>query len=184
MQINVTARHMTLTDGLRDHVEKALDKIRNHFDRIIDANVVLEVEKHRHIAEITLNANGLRIHGKEESQDMYTSVDAVIAKLDKQIKKHKDRIKSYKQRAMAEERNYQHEVLEMFEGGPSEAEAGGRHVINREKLPMRPMSVEDAAMQLDLSGDRFIAFANAETQQLNVIYSRDDGTYGLIEPQF
>jgi putative sigma-54 modulation protein len=185
MNLTVTGRHMEMTDALKSYVEGGLGKLRTHFDRVIDANVVLSVEKHRQIAEINLNANGIRIHGQESSSDMYASVDAVLAKLDKQIRKYKDRINRHQPRTTKEARSYQYEVIEMLPEAELAAEAGEtRHrVVTREKLPTKPMSIDEAAMQLELVDDNFLVFLNADTQQLNVIHSRDDGTYVVIEPQ-
>lgn len=185
MNLTVTGRHMEMTDALKSYVEGGLGKISTHFNRVIDADVVLSVEKHRHIAEINLHANGIRIHGQETSSDMYASVDAVLAKLDRQIKKYKDRINRHQPRTTREARIYQHEIIEMLPEVESEVEAGEMHhrIITREKLPTEAMSVDEAAMQLELVNDNFLVFFNAETQQMNVIYSREDGTYGVIEPQ-
>ena len=188
MQLEISARHMELTDALKGHVTTRLEKIRVHFDRVIDANVVLSVEKHRHVAEVTLHANGIRIHGKESSQDMYTSVDAVVEKLERQIRKYKDRINRYTPRKGEDTLAFADEV---FESGDVEEEpeptfetASQHRVIRREKLPMKPMDIEEASMQLELAEEPFIVFSNVETQQVNVMYARNDGTFGLIEPQF
>ena len=180
---------MEMTDALRAHVEKCLDKVEGHFDRVIDADVVLSVEKRRHIAEVTLHANGVRIHGKESSQDMYASVDAAVAKLDKQIMKYKDRLNNHASRKGAkgaDEGEYYHHIIEMSDANEAGREEGSlRHrVVLRETLPMKPMNVEEATMQLELSEESFIVFSNADTQQVNVLYTRDDGTFGLIEPQY
>ncbi len=186
MRIEIAGRHMDVTDSLKAHVEERLEKIRDHFDKVIEAEVVLCVEKHRHIAEITLNANGIRIHGKESSDDMYTSIDAVIEKLDKQVRKFKDRINRYKPRKSKEQRQYHHNIIaysDIDEDIEAE-ESEGHRVVYREKLAMKPMSVEEAAMQLELSNDEFLVFSNADTMHVNVLYARDDGTFGLIEPQF
>ncbi len=185
MRIAIAGRHMEVTDALKLHVESGLQKIRTHFDRVMDADVVLDVEKHRHIAEITLHANGIRIHGRETSDDMYASLDAVISKLEKQVQKFKDRINRYQPRKGVEMRDYMHNII-AYE--PMEGEGGiqetSHRVVKREQLPMKPMSVEEAGMQLELSGEHFLVFSNADTQQVNVIYAREDGTFGLIEPQF
>jgi len=186
MNLTVTGRHMEMTDALKSYVENGLTKLRHHFDRVIDANVILTVEKHRHIAEINLHANGIRIHGKESSSDMYASVDAVLTKLDKQIRKYKDRINRHQPRVAKEERGYEHQIIEVM---PPEPEAQPEtapvlRVVRREKVAMKPMTVDEAAMQLELVDDSFLVFSNANTQQVNVIYAREDGTYGLIEPEF
>ncbi|MBI2433290.1 MAG: ribosome-associated translation inhibitor RaiA [Candidatus Hydrogenedentes bacterium] len=187
MNVKVTGRHMDLTDALRNYIHSGLRKVETHFDRLMDADVVLDVQKHRHIAEVNLHANGVRIHGKEASSDMYASVDAVFAKLEKQIRKHKERINRHQPRTAREERDYAHAIISVNpdNGQELEAEAPYRpREIHREKLPMKPMNVEEAVLQLELVDDPFLVFSNADTSRVNVLYSRDDGTYGLIEPQF
>ncbi|MBN2311049.1 MAG: ribosome-associated translation inhibitor RaiA [Candidatus Hydrogenedentes bacterium] len=175
-----------MTDALRSHIEGRLEKVRGHFDRVIDAEVVLSIEKHRHIAEITLHANGVHIHGKESSSDMYASVDAVVDKLDKQVRRFKDRISRGQARKGKGLPEYDHHIIEMAEQSEEEpAEESRRHrVVLREKLPMKPMDVEEATLQLELAEEPFLVFSNSETQRVNVLYSRGDGTFGLIEPQF
>ena len=183
MKVSVTGRHMEITDGLKGHVESGLDKIRSHFDQVIDADVVLAVEKHRHIAEINLHANGMRIHSKETSDDMYASMDAAFTKLEKQIKKHRDRINRHQPRTAKELRSYEHHIISL-EQTNGHAEHDTHEIVHREKLAMKPLSVEEAVMQLELVDEPFVVFSNAETSQVNVLYSRENGTYGLIEPGY
>ncbi|HOE66769.1 MAG TPA: ribosome-associated translation inhibitor RaiA [Candidatus Hydrogenedentes bacterium] len=186
MRVTMTGRHMEMSDTLKAHTESRLAKLKSHFDRLIDVDVVLSVEKHRHIAEITVHANGLRIHGEESSEDMYGSIDAVIEKLDKQINRYKSRIKDYKPRKSAQEREFLHNIIHVAESeeGGNGAERGTHRVIEHETIDMKPMSVDEAVMQLELASDKFIVFTNADTNQVNVLYAHDNGTYGLIEPQF
>lgn len=184
MRISISGRNLDITDALRSHVEKGLQKVRGHFDRVIDVDVVLSVEKHRHIAEMTLHANGIRIHSKEASPDMYASLDAVSDKLEKQVRKFKDRINRFQPRKAKESREYEHNIIEMTGEETPEAAAPRHRVVLQEKLAMKPMSVEEAVMQLELADEKFLVFSNAETQRVNVIYPREDGTFGLIEPQF
>lgn len=188
MNLKITGRHMEMTDAIKVYVENGLGRLRQHFDKVLDADVILSVEKHRHIAEMNLHANGVRIHSKEVSQDMYASIDAVLAKLDRQIRKYKDRINRHQPRTAKEAREYQHQIIEMPEEEPANGGNGiitVRHrVVHREQLGMRPMSIDEAVLQLELVDDAFLVFSNADTQQVNVLYAREDGTYGLIEPQF
>lgn len=187
MRISITGRHMEMTDALRAYIENGLGKIGSHFDKVIDADVVLDIEKRRHIAEVNLHANGVRIHGKEASPDMYASVDAVLSKLEKQIRKYKDRINRHQPRAARDMRDYHHEIISIEpEEAPSDRNgtAFSHKVVQREKVAMKPMSVDEAVMQLELVDDPFLVFSNADTSKVNVLYSRGDGTYGLIEPQF
>lgn len=187
MNIMITGRHMEMTDALKAYIETGLGKLKTHFDKVIDVDVVLDVEKRRHIAEINLHANGVRIHGKESSQDMYASVDAVLAKLDKQVKKYKDRINRHQPRTSREARNYEHAIISFdaeYEEEGNNGHPREHQVVNHEKIPMKPMTVDEAVMQLDLVDDPFIVFANADTAQVNVLYKREDGAYGLIDPQY
>ena len=110
MKVTITGRHMDVTDALRAYIENGLEKIRVHFDRVIDAEVILSVEKHRHLAEMNLHANGVRIHSKESSSDMYASVDVVLDKLDTQVRKFKDRINNHQPRRSKDLRKYQHKI--------------------------------------------------------------------------
>jgi len=188
MKVTVTGRHMELSDALRNYIENGLQKLEAHFDKLTDANVVLDVQKHRHMAEVTLNANGVRIHGREVSADMYASVDSVINKLDKQVRKYRERINRHQPRASISQ-DYGHAIYSLNEGnGQEPAEestpANLHREIHREKLPMKPMNVDEAVMQLDLVDEPFLVFSNADTARVNVLYARDDGTYGLIEPDF
>ena len=175
---------MDVSDALKSHVEGGLDKIRTHYDRVMEADVVLSVEKHRHIAEITLHANGIRVHSKDSSDDMYASVDSVIDKLVKQVRKYRDRINKYEQRTIRDEREFVHQVIaaDDSEDGGAESTAASR-VILREEISMKPMSADEAVMQIELTEDDFLVFHNADTSQVNVLYRRRDGSYGLIEPK-
>lgn len=189
MNTAITGRHMDLTDALRAYIENGLRKIEMHFDKVIDADIVLTVEKHRHIAEVNLHANGIRIHSREASMDMYASVDAVMEKLEKQIRKFKDRINRHQPRRVRDAKTYDHAIISMDEEndngrGETAVSTQIHRVVQREKLPMKPMSVDEAIMQLELVEDPFLVFLNADTSQVNVLYARTDSTYGLIEPEF
>lgn len=193
MNVKITGRHTELTDSIKDHVEKKLEKCQAHFDKPMDVDVVLTVEKHRHIADVTLSANGVRLHAEESSNDMYTSVDAVAEKLDRQIRKIKERRnKGFRPKKLAEaELEAQPEPgmlsADMFDEERPAKDDGLPHPerpIVRETLDRKPMDEEEAAMQLELSGEGFLMFTNAKTQHINVMYVREDGSFGLIQPQF
>lgn len=193
MNIKITGRHTELTDSIKDHVGKKLEKFEAHFDKPMDIDVVLTVEKHRHIADVTLLSNGVRIHAEESSSDMYTSVDAVVDKIDRQIRKIKERRnKGFRPKKLAEaELEAQPEPgmlsADMFDEERPAKDDGLPHPdrpIVRETLDRKPMDEEEAAMQLELSGEGFLMFTNAKTQHINVMYVREDGSFGLIQPQF
>jgi len=189
MNTTITGRHMEMTEALKAYVEGSLGKVTEHFDKVIDADVVLEVQKNRHIAEVNLHANGIRIHSRESSPDMYASVDTVMTKLEKQIRKYRDRINNHKPRRPKEERNFEHAIIALNESNGTEqheVEPSGAHrEIRREKLSMRPLSLDEAVMQLELMSDPpFLVFHNADTSEVNVLYAREDGTFSLLEPKF
>lgn len=181
MNITIATRHTELTPALKDHVEKSLDKVKAHFDKVIDADVVLSVEKRRHIAEINLHANGLRINAKDATEDMYSSVDSAVAKLDRQVLKHRDRIKRHQPRTSREARSYNHRVFQTEPVDTEESRPGDRIIVH-ENVPIKPMSVEEATLQLDLVDDLFLVFENADTGRVNVVYKRSDQKVGHIEP--
>lgn len=188
MNVSVTARHMDMTPSIKEYVEEGLEKLVDHFDNVTNVDVILSVEKHRNIAEINLHANGLRINAKESLNDMYAAVDAALSKIERQVRKHLDRISKHQPRRAKNPQNMDHQIIQF---APHEDDDSGdssetfrTRIVSHEVLTMSPMTVEEAALQLDLIEDSFFVFSNADTQQVNVIYGRDDGTYGHIEPQF
>jgi len=185
MNVSISGRHMDVTDAIRGHVENGLDKLHGHFDKVIDVDVVLSVEKHRRIAEFNVHANGLRINAKEASEDLYAAIDAALAKAEKQVRKYKGRIMRHQPRSAREARSYSHHVIEWEEppgdDGQEEFVTTPHRIITRESVPLKPMNVEEALLQLKLQDDDWLAFTNADTDELNVIYAHKDGTYGLIE---
>lgn len=179
MQITVTGRHFEITDPLKQHIETKLNKLDRYLDGLIDAHVVLSVEKHRHIAEINLQANGNLLRGVEEKHDMYLAVDTVIDKIERQVKRQKDKEADRKGRFAIKSTDMvptQPIDTEEFKTPPK--------VIRTQRMAIKPMSIDEAAMQLGLTKEDFLAFLNSETDQMNVMYKRRDGNYGLIEPEF
>ncbi|MFP6584066.1 MAG: ribosome-associated translation inhibitor RaiA [Candidatus Hydrogenedentota bacterium] len=187
MNVSISGRHIDITEGLRDHIDGGLEKVTDHFNKVIDIDVILDVQRHRHIAEINLHANGLRINAKEASGDLYSSFDSAVTKIDKQIRKHKDRINRHQPRTSGEKREYQLKVLEVpflsEEHADQPASELAHTIIERKKVEIKPMTVEEAAMQIDLLHEPFLVFSNAETNKINVVYKLEDGNFGLIEPQ-
>jgi putative sigma-54 modulation protein len=179
MQLTVTGRHFEITDALRQYIESKLSKLDRYLDGITEIHVVLSVEKHRHIAEINLQVNGSPIRSLEETHDMYLSVDTVIDKVEIQLKRHRKRGTARKSRFVTKEVGLVAEkdmVGETVNKQPK--------VVRSKRFAIKPMSVDEAAMQIGLSNDDFLAFLNSETEQMNVMYRRRDGNYGLIEPEF
>ena len=174
MQTSVTFKNIDSSDHLRSYVMDKLDR----FDRLLDnpgeANVVLKVEKFRHIAEISVSGDRMNINGKEETEDMYSAIDMVLDKLEKQIKKGKEKIRERRSKAR------------------SKAKMAGMTPIDDEDITQqvkvthieyKPMDVDEAVLQMGLTTESFLVFTNARTDQINVLYRRNDGDLGLIQPQ-
>lgn len=178
MKITVRGKNFELTNSLKNYVEDKVGKIEKYFnDAFIEAQVGLEVEKDRHIVEVTIMVDGLLLRGEESSGDMYASIDGVIEKLERQVRKHKTRI-GRKIREKKKEFNLQ------FVNGVSDTEEEEPRIVRTKRFAIKPMPVEEAIMQMDLIGHDFFVFQNADTDEVNVVYKRKNGQYGLIEPEF
>jgi len=177
MDIIVTFRHMEPTESLRTYAEDKLSKIKKYLDFPIEAHVVLAVEKFRHMADVTLSVNGTMIKGVEETEDMYSAIDQVMDKIEKQVKRYRSKIRDRRienrkgedTQVMGEEE----EVTDLSLEEPS---------IEVEKMVAKPIDLEEAAIQLELSQQDFLVFRNSRSMEINVIYKRKDGNLGLIEP--
>lgn len=177
MDIIVTFRHMEPTESLKTYAEDKLSKIKKYLDFPIEAHVVLAVEKFRHMADVTLSVNGTRIKGVEETEDMYSAIDQVMDKIEKQVKRYRSKIRNRRtENRKGEETQVTEEAEEVIDlslEGPS---------IEVEKMVAKPIDLEEAAMQLELSQQDFLVFRNSRSMEINVIYKRKDGNLGLIEP--
>ena len=181
MQTIVTFRHMDATDSLRKYVEEKVARMKKYLNKPIEANVVLSVEKHRHIAEINLVANRTVTNGREVTDNMYSSIDLVMDKIERQLRKHKEKLKGHKTVNLSEKNlSGRLNVLapESFESDEEPT------IIQSDNFSIKPMSVEEASMQLELSNCEFWVFMNASSEKVNVLYRRKDGNYGLIEPDY
>ena len=174
MQTSVTFKNLDPSETLKSYVT---DKL-NRFDRLLDnpaeANVVLSVEKFRHIAEINIAGDRLTIIGKEQTVDMYSAIDMVLDKLEKQIKKNKQKIRE--RRPGSKARNF------ATDEGASLPEEESELQVRVKNIEYKPMDVEEAVLQMDLMSDNFLVFTNARSDRVNVLYRRKDGHYGLIQP--
>ncbi|MBS3757442.1 MAG: ribosome-associated translation inhibitor RaiA [Desulfobacterales bacterium] len=181
MQTSVTFKNIETSENLKSYVTNKLEKLDKLLDNPAEANVVLSVEKIRHITEIKLIGDRLNLNCREESNDMYSSIDLALDKLEKQIKKNKQKTRKHRQgpRGELKERSMQ-EVENPGAAGSGEAYSNPR--IRVQNIDYKPMDIEEAGMQLELTPDNFLVFTNARTNQINVIYRRNDGDLGLIQP--
>ena len=181
MQTSVTFKNIDPSDHLKNYLGDKLKRFDRFLDNPAEANVVLSVEKFRHIAEINITGDRLKINGKEETNDMYSAIDIVLDKLEKQIKKNKQKIRDRRgdrnRRGNAKAGAVPMEFQEMMP-----EEDSGKEIIVK-TIDYKPMDAEEAVMQLELVDDSFLVFTNARTDRINVVYKRSDGNYGLIQPR-
>ena len=175
MQTSVTFKNIDSSDTLKSYVQDKLDRFDRFLDNPAEASVVLSVEKFRHMAEINIVGDRLTINGKEETEDMYSAIDMALDKMEKQIKKSKEKIRERRSTAKSRSKGL---LEEEISGSDEESEIQ----IRTKNIEYKPMDVEEAAMQLDLTDNSFLVFTNARSDKVNVLYRRKDGHYGLIQP--
>jgi putative sigma-54 modulation protein len=175
MQTSVTFKNLDPSDPLKSYVQDKLDRFDRLLDNPAEANVVLSVEKFRHIAEINISGDRLTIYGKEETNDMYSAIDMVLDKLEKQIKKSKQKVRERRITLKGKNKNLAGADSNLPEEEPAIE-------VKVKNIEYKPMDVEEAILQMDLLNDSFLVFTNARSDQINVLYRRKDGHYGLIQP--
>ena len=178
MQIHITARNIDVTDAIRNYAEKKVGRLEKYFDHISEATVLLEVQKNLHIVEVLISAKGVMMKGLEKSEDLYASIDLATDKIEKQLVKYKEKLKNKKLHEKAFEAPLK---LNVFETASVESMELDNRVIVTKDIPVKPMDVEEAVMQMDLLNKQFFVFRNSDDGQIAVVYQRDDGHIGLIE---
>jgi putative sigma-54 modulation protein len=180
MQIHVTGRHLSVTEPIKEYARKKIENIGIDFPRILDAHVILDVEKHRQTAEVVLHCgNHIVIEARAESEDLYASIDEVIAKVMRQLRKAKTKIQRHQPRAL---QPYEVDMRVLSPLAEEHEEHAEPEVVMTEKFAVKPMFVDEAVLQLQLSHRQFLVFLNARTEKVNVLYRRKTGNFGLIEP--
>jgi putative sigma-54 modulation protein len=181
MRVTVTFRNTDATEALKAYVEEKVMKVRRFLDRAIEGHVVLSVEKFRHVADITLHVGGITLRAEEVTEDMYSAIDCAMDKLDRQVRRYKEKITRHKPNHHGNHGEEHRAVpAHVVETDPL-AEDGLHRIVRTENYFIKPMSVEEAAMQLDLIDHQFLVFTDALTRDVKVLYRRKDGNYGLIE---
>jgi len=176
MKVIVSGKNIEVTDALKERAIKKLGKLSKFFDADTEANVTMSVEKNRHIFEVTILFNGVLLRAEVENEDMYAAIDKSVDILERQIRRHKTRLAKKLREGSLRTENYaiQEEIEEEKEF----------KVVRSKKFSPKPMTVEEAILQMNLLGHEFFVFFNAETKDTNVVYKRKDGNYGLIEPEY
>ena len=174
MQLSVKGRNLEITPAIRAYAEEKLSRLTRYLESIVTMHVVLSVDKHRQIAEVTLRVRDLTIRAEEESDDLYSSIDLVVEKLERQILRYKERIMAHATRGS----NRGTRIGVVATAGDEEP-----RVVKTKRFAVKPAAVDEAILQMNLLGHNFYVFRNSATEEVNVVYRRRDGHYGLIEPE-
>ncbi|MEG1547926.1 MAG: ribosome-associated translation inhibitor RaiA [Clostridia bacterium] len=178
MRISIIGKNIEVSNYLFDLVTKKVSKLDKYFPEDTEVNVAMAVEHNRHIVEVTIPYSGGIIRGEEVSGDMYASIDNVLSKVEHQIVKHRTKLE--KNLRAGAFKTVDPVYADNFD---DDKEDEPRKVVRIKRFDIKPMTVDEAMLQLELLGHAFYMFVNGETGQINVIYLRKDGNYGLIEPE-
>ena len=174
MNSTISGKNVEVTDALRNTINAKLGKLNRYFTDDTNIIVTLSVEKERQKIEVTIPVRGRIIRSEQVSNDMYISIDLVEEVIERQLRKYKNKIIDKKQNAS----NFQKAYIDN-----DYMENEDIRIVRTKKFPVKPMYPEDACVQMELLGHNFFVFTNADTDQVNVVYKRKGGTYGLIEPE-
>ena len=169
-------KNIDITDGLKKSVEQKLGKLERYFTPETDIIVTLSVEKERQKIEVTIPVKGNIIRSEQESSDMYVSIDLVEEVIERQLRKYKTKLIARHQGG--------HDFRQEFIDDDNALDIDDIQIVRTKRFGIKPMFPEDACIQMELLGHAFYVFSNAETDEVNVVYKRKNGTYGLIEPEF
>lgn len=172
MNFIISGKNIDVTPGLKSCIEQKLGKLERYFTPETEIIVTLSVEKERQKIEVTIPVKGHIIRSEQSSNDMYVSIDLVEEVIERQLRKYKNKLVARNQ----EGSNFKQEFFE--------SEDDEIKIIRTKRFGIKPMFPEDACIQMDLLGHDFYVFFNAETEEVNVVYKRKNGTFGLIEPEF
>lgn len=181
MNLILKGKQFEVNDSIEHYVRKKMMKLEKYYDQIIEAVATVSVEKNRHIFEVTLQAKRAIIRAEEESDNIYNSIDRVVERLERQIIKYKERL--YSKYSNEYNKEKVSVIVETEEPDSSAHLNQERRIVKNKRFVLKPMSPEEATLQMELLGHNFYVFSNEETAQINVLYKRKDGNFGLIEPE-
>ncbi|KKO54978.1 ribosome hibernation-promoting factor, HPF/YfiA family [Paenibacillus sp. DMB20] len=185
MQFSIRGQQIEVTEALKDYVDKKLARLDKYFDAppTSEGYVTLSVIRGLHTVEVTIPLTGVVLRAEDRSDDMYASIDAVVDKLERQIRKHKTKLnRKFREKGSLK-------TLFVEDGSATgsvaveqeETDDDEWKVVRTKRFTMKPMDVEEAILQMNMVGHNFFVFTNIDSQEVNVVYKRDDGKYGLIE---
>ena len=176
MRYTITGRNIEVTPGLRNMVEKKIGKLEHFFTPDTEVIVALSAQKDRQKIEVTIPIKGNTIRAEESSTDMYVSIDLVEEVIERQIRRYRKKLIDKKQSALS----FSQAFIEEEDERPEE----DIRIVKTKKFAIKPIDPEEACLQMEMLGHNFYVFLNADTDQVNVVYRRKDGPYGLMERVF
>ena len=181
MKVDYIARKVTLTEQNREFAEKKLAKIKKYFNDILDVRVEVELERHLHVVDLSVNGKDFDLKSTGQNKDVTSAIPEAVDKLEMQARRAKARLKDHKKRAGSVAKADHGWSVDVFES--DSIATGEPRIVERSSIPIKPMSIEEAVLQLDDSSDGFLVFRNSSNDRVNVLYRRDDKNLGLITPE-
>lgn len=181
MNFSIRGDRIEVTEALREYVEKKLGRLERYFEAppTSEVNVKLSVIREKQNVEVTIPLTGVLLRAEEKSDDMYASIDLVVDKLERQIRKYKTKVNRKVRQEVGYKNLFKDDVVTPVHLLEEEDEY---EVVRTKRFTLKPMDVEEAILQMNMVGHNFFVFANSDSSQVNVVYKRADGKYGLIEP--
>lgn len=185
MQIDFTGRNLDIRENVRDFTAGKLEKIEKFVQEPAEAHLILEIEKNRRIAELQVKHKFGTLVAKEEAENLLDAIQAVVEKVEKQARRAHKKSKGRKRRASSVKDVFQHWPLEVLDATSFHAggDGGGPRVVKTTRLPIKPMTIDEAALQLEDSKNDFFVFRDSSSDRVSVLYRRRDQNYGLIAPE-
>ncbi len=181
MQVSVTGRHYEVTPALRTYLDARLERLRRYDDNIHSAHVTLSTEKHLNRAEFVVRTDGKEFTSKDTSEDMYSAVDRVCDKIEKQLRKHKDRRTTSRRSARGMRGNgHLSGTVRVLRAGTVGGGSERHEVVRAADFPIHSMTVDEAILKLEQAEESFVVFANRATDLIHVVYKQEDGNYGVL----
>ena len=172
MKFTIRGKKLEVTDAIKAYVEEKIGRLDKYFENPnnISANVLMRLSGKDQVVEVTINTHGLILRGEESNKDLYASIDLVTDKIERQIRKNKTKIHKKSSK----------ESIRDFKEFEVEEKENANDVVKRKEIEMKPMSEEEAILQMELIDHDFFVYKDANTNETNVVYKRKDGNYGLI----
>lgn len=182
MRIEYHGRNCEVTQRFKQHAEPRIGSLENHFDRINEVRITLASQRAWKTVEITLEAGGLLLRSEERTNDELASFDKALDRLERQLRRYRDRVTDHTRTSIRKLSEEDVEVAVEPADADEAAEPGAIKIIRTKAHAVKPMTPEEAALQMELLGHDFFLFFDEQSEQVEVVYRRRDGGYGLIEP--